>query len=194
WLRCYGLFPIAALNRWCGRRTTIRFAHRSLAAPCSAMLPSALMMRWLQITRRAFLPASTCVFGILLLAASSAGQRDRPVGQATSPALRQAISDAAKKYKIPGIAAALIDHGQLEAIEVLGVGAKKPTLPVTANTMFEAGSLGEPLYAYAVLLLSANGQFNPGAPLPSYLPLPYLRDLDPTSASSATESLYDPQF
>ena len=158
------------------------------------MLPSALMIRCLQKARGALPPALACVFGVLLLGANSAGQRDRPVGQATSPALRQTISDAAKKYKIPGIAAALIEHGQLRAIEVFGVRDQKSNAPVTPDTLFEAGSLGEPVYAYAVLLLSANGQFNPGAPLPSYLPLPYLRDLDPTSAASATESLYDPQF
>jgi CubicO group peptidase (beta-lactamase class C family) len=159
------------------------------------MLPKALMMRLLQNSRLAFLHASICVLGVLLLASSSAGQRNRLAGQETSPALRQAISEAAKKYKIPGIAAALIEHGQLRAVEVFGVRDQKSNAPVTANTIFEAGPLGEPLYAYAVLLLSADGRFNPGAPLPSYLPDPYIRDLDPTASSPpATESLYDPRF
>jgi CubicO group peptidase (beta-lactamase class C family) len=152
------------------------------------------MRRWHQNTRRAFLPASLCVFGALLLAPSSAGQRDRQAGQETSPALQRAISGAAKKYKIPGIAAALIEHGQLRAVEVFGMRDQKSNASVTANTIFEAGSLGEPLYAYSVLLLAADGRFNPGAPLPSYLPLPYVRELDATSPSSPTEPLYDPQF
>jgi CubicO group peptidase (beta-lactamase class C family) len=158
------------------------------------MLANILMIRLLPIRRRVFPQASICALGVLLLAANSAGQRDRDTAQQTSPALRQAISDAARKYKIPGIAAALIEHGQLRAIEVFGVRDQKSNAPVSANTIFEAGSLGEPLYAYAVLLLSADGRFNPGAPLPSYLPLPYLRNLDPTSASPATEPLYDPRF
>ena len=130
----------------------------------------------------------------MLFAPNSPGQRDREAGQQASPALRQAISDAARKHKIPGIAAALIEHGQLRAVEVFGVRDQTSNAPVSANTIFEAGSLGEPLYAYAVLLLSADGRFNPGAPLPSYLPLPYLRILDPTSTSTATEPLYDPRF
>jgi CubicO group peptidase (beta-lactamase class C family) len=158
------------------------------------MLPNTLMMRTFQHKRRTFLQASICILGMVLLAPTSEGQRDRQAGQETSSALRQAISNAAKKYKIPGIAAALIERGQLRAIEVFGVRDQKSNAPVTTNTIFEAGSLGEPLYAYAVLHLSAGGQFNPGAPLPSYLPLPYLRDLDPTSASPATESLYDPRL
>jgi len=144
--------------------------------------------------RSTLLQISISALVVLLLAASSAAQRDRSPGQETSPALRKAISDAAKKYKIPGIAAALIEHGQLRGIEVFGVRDQKSNAPVTPNTIFEAGPLGEPLFAYSVLLLSADGRFNPGAPLPSYLPLPYLRDIDPTSSSPATESLSDPRF
>jgi CubicO group peptidase (beta-lactamase class C family) len=158
------------------------------------MLSNIDMIRLLQDARRLLLHASVCVLCVLLFAALSAGQRDRQGGQESSPALRQAISDAAKKYKIPGIAAALIEHGQLRAAEVFGVRDQKSGAPISVNTVFEAGSLGEPLYAYAVLRLSADGRFDPGAPLPRYLPLPYLRNLDPTSASSATESLYDPRF
>jgi CubicO group peptidase (beta-lactamase class C family) len=132
------------------------------------------------------------VLGFFLLAENVAGQRDSLTGLQTSPAFRQAISDAAKKYKIPGIAAALIEHGRLRSIEVFGVRDLKSNAPVTVNTIFEAGSLGEPLYAYAVLRLGSEGHFNPGEPLTTYLPLPYVRDLDPLSTSPATEPLYDP--
>ncbi len=156
------------------------------------MLTRKIIMRWPKNKRDGALRAALCALGVLLAAAGSAAQRDRQAGLESSPALRQAISDAAKKYKIPGIAAALIEHGQLRAVEVFGVRDQKSNAPISANTIFEAGSLGEPLYAYAVLLLSADGRCNIGAPLPSYLPLPYMRDLDATSASSATESLYDP--
>jgi CubicO group peptidase (beta-lactamase class C family) len=148
------------------------------------------MVRWLRDTGRVFLRTSICVLGVLLLAGNSAGQR----APQASPSLQKAIADAAKKYNIPGVAAALIEHGQLHAIEVYGVRDRKSAAPVTANTIFEAGSLGEPVYAYSVLLLSAQGRFNAGAPLTGYLPLPYIRDLDPISASSASESLYDPRF
>lgn len=134
------------------------------------------------------------MLGIVLFTARSEGQRDRQAGPGTSPALRQAISNAAKKYKIPGIAAALIEHGQLQALEVFGVRDQKSNSPVTMNTIFEAGSLGEPLYAYAVLLLSPDGKFNLGAPLPSFLPLPYERSLDPTSSSPTTEVISDPRL
>jgi CubicO group peptidase (beta-lactamase class C family) len=157
------------------------------------MLPNASMKRVFQNTGWIFLQGLVCLAAVLFLAGALAAQRDRPPEQASSPILRQAISEAATKYKIPGIAAALIEHGQLRAVEVFGVRDLKSNAPVTANTIFEAGPLGEPLYAYAVLVLSADGRFNPGAPLTNYLPLPYVRNLDATSASM-TEPINDPRF
>jgi CubicO group peptidase (beta-lactamase class C family) len=158
------------------------------------MLANAIMLKLLPRARRLFLQAPVCLLGILLFVTISWGQKGRLPGQDTSPALQRAISDAAKKYKIPGIAVALIENGQLRAVEVFGVRDEKSGAPVTPNTIFEAGSLGEPLYAYAVLRLAADGRINPSSPLPSYFPLPYVRDMDAFSATSVTESLYDPQL
>ncbi len=151
-------------------------------------------MRIFQKARRIFLLVCACLIAVLLVAGNSQGQRDRLARQENSLVLQKAISDAAKKYKIPGVAAALIEHGQLRAMGYFGMRDTKSSAPMTANTVFEAGPLGEPVYAYAILLLSASGRFNPGSPLTNFLPLPYVRKLDATSSSSATEPLYDPQF
>ncbi len=144
--------------------------------------------------RRAINPTFLYAICVLLFAAGASAQRDRPAGVEASPALQKAISAAAQKYKIPGIAAALIEHGQLRALEVFGVRDQKSGAPTTMNTIFEAGSLGEPVYAYSVMRHSADGRFHLGAPLPSYFPLPYIRDLDPLASVPATESLYDPRL
>jgi CubicO group peptidase (beta-lactamase class C family) len=149
------------------------------------------LMRPLPFLRNPLLLAFIGLICVSFLAANSAAQRDRQSGP-SSAALRLAISAAAKKYNVPGIAAALIESGQLRAVETFGVRDLKSGASITANTIFEAGSLGEPLYAYSVLLLSADGRFNPGAPLPSYEPLPYVRFLDPMSPSPATEPIDDP--
>lgn len=158
------------------------------------MLPHAYMKPGLRSRRLIFSLAFVGVTGFLLFASQMCAQRSNFPGHENSPALQKAISDAAHKYKIPGIAAALIEHGQIKAIETFGVRDQKSGAPVTAATIFEAGSLGEPVYAYSVLLLSEEGHFNSGAPIASYFPLPYLRELDATSATSRTESLYDPQL
>jgi CubicO group peptidase (beta-lactamase class C family) len=168
--------------------------RHSLAVEGSAILAYTPMKRRSKHSFRLCRQAFACALGILLLASGSAGQRERLPGQDSSPALRKAISDAAAKYKIPGIAAALIQNGQIRGLEFIGVRDEKTNAPVTANTIFEAGSLGEPVYAYAVLRLATDGRLNPAMPLPTYLPLPYVRNLDPTSSSPATEPLYDPRL
>jgi CubicO group peptidase (beta-lactamase class C family) len=131
---------------------------------------------------------------VFLLAKGAFGQRDAQLQRERSPALQQSISDASKKFKIPGIAAAIIEHGQFRAVEVFGLRDLKSGAPVMADTLFEAGSLGEPVYAYSVLAFAANGPFNSSAPLPSYLPLPYVRAMDWNATNPDTEKLYDPLF
>jgi CubicO group peptidase (beta-lactamase class C family) len=144
-------------------------------------------------TRRIIPPASVCLLLICVLIVSrSVAQSDRGTAQSVSPLAQDALAQVAAKYKIPGLAVALIEHGQLRDIKVFGVRDKKSNSPVTERTVFEAGPLGEPLYAYAVLRLAAEGRVNSGAPLTTLSPLPYVRYLDPTSISESTEPLYDP--
>ena len=151
-------------------------------------------MTTIRTTRRGFVLRCLRTAPIFLLAGECFGQRDAQWQRQRLPALQQAISSAAAKFKIPGIAAAVIDHGQIRAVEVFGVRDVKSGAPVTPDTLFEAGSLGEPIYAYAVLAFAAGGQFNPSAPLPSYLPLPYVRAMDWNATNPDTEKLYDPLF
>ena len=131
-----------------------------------------------------------CMFGAI----GSMAQSNRPPDQPSVILAQGVLPRIAAKYKIPGLAVAVIAQGQLRDIQFFGVRDKNSNAPVTDKTVFEAGPLGEPLDAYAVLRLSAEGHFSPGTPLPALLPLPYVRNLDPTSLSDSTESLYDPQF
>jgi CubicO group peptidase (beta-lactamase class C family) len=85
--------------------------------------------------------AVVLLLGLVLVASALCAQRNSQGMPDASPALRNAISVASTKYKIPGIAAALFKQGQLTAIEVCGVRDSKSNAPVTANTIFEAGSL-----------------------------------------------------
>ncbi len=145
-----------------------------------------------QSVRRAILCALLACF---LIARNATAQSDRGAQRSSSsPSLQTVIAQVAAKYKIPGLAIAVIEHGQVSDVEVFGLRDLKSGSPVTERTVFEAGPLGEPLYAYAVLRLAAEGRFNPGAPISSFFPLPYVRDFDPTSATISTEPLYDPQF
>jgi CubicO group peptidase (beta-lactamase class C family) len=138
--------------------------------------------------------ASWTLLTCVTLASAAFAFSYRPMAQASSSLAASVLPQVAAKYKIPGLAVAVITHGQLQGIDVFGVRDKDSNAPVTDRTVFEAGPLGEPLYAYAVLRLAAEGHYNPGAPIPALFPLPYVRDFDPTSNAVSTESLYDPQF
>jgi CubicO group peptidase (beta-lactamase class C family) len=149
----------------------------------------------IQNFRRVIQQAAICtLFAGLLIPMNSLAQSNRPSDQASSTLAANVLPQVAAKYKIPGLAVAIIEQGQLRGIAVFGVRNKNSSAPVTERTVFEAGPLGEPLYAYAVLRLAAEGHFNPGVPLTSFFPLPYVRDFDPTSGAVSTEPLYDPQF
>jgi CubicO group peptidase (beta-lactamase class C family) len=136
-------------------------------------------MRMPRNTFRSIQQAIVCVLGVLFLAINLHAQRNSQERQGFSPALRRAVQDVAAKYKIPGIAVALIEQGRLRDIEVFGVRDKKSNAPVTENTVFEAGSLSEPIFTYAVLELAAEGRLDLGVPLTQYLPLPYRRNSNP---------------
>lgn len=116
--------------------------------------------------------------------------------EAPSPELRRIVPLTAAKYKIPGMAVAWIDHGQLGDIVVFGVRDKKSGAPVTKNTVFAAASLGKPVFAYGVLTLAANNRLNLGSPISQYFPLPYLRNANPFEAPTPenTDTIAEPEF
>ncbi|WP_185731336.1 serine hydrolase domain-containing protein [Larkinella rosea] len=84
-----------------------------------------------------------------------------------------ALLDSAQ---IPGISIALIENGQLSWSAGMGVKNKTTEEPVSKTTVFRGASLGKPLFAYAVLQLSAEGTIALDTPLVSYVPPAYLEE------------------
>jgi CubicO group peptidase (beta-lactamase class C family) len=123
------------------------------------------------------------------LAQPRPGQREE-----VSSSLQQTLTAIAAKHKIPGMAVAFIRRGAPTEIAVIGFRDAPAGPPINRTTVFEAGSLGETVYAYAVLTLVAERRLDLGVPLTRYLPLPYTRDMDALAASSPTEPIYDPRF
>lgn len=120
------------------------------------------------------------------------GRTDRePSGE-----LRKIVPSVAAKYKIPGLAVALIENGRVRDIVANGVRDKVSGLPIDENTVFEAASLSKPVFAYGVLRMVAEGKLNLGSPLTQYLPLPYLREADPFHPPkiNSVDPIYEPQF
>jgi CubicO group peptidase (beta-lactamase class C family) len=72
---------------------------------------------------------------------------------------------------VPGLALAVVDGSRVWK-RGFGCAVEDPAQAVSDETVFEAASLGKPLFAYAVLRLADAGRFDLDRPLYDYLPIP----------------------
>ena len=74
-----------------------------------------------------------------------------------SPANARLLDEYVNKqmayYKIPGASIAIIKNGKLIYHQIYGVSNIETGLPVTAETLFEAGSVTKPAFAFVVMRL-----------------------------------------
>jgi CubicO group peptidase (beta-lactamase class C family) len=73
-----------------------------------------------------------------------------------------------KELNVPGVSVAVLHHGAIEWARGFGVAAIGGP-PVTAETMFQAGSISKPLAAMAALRLVQQGKLTLDADINSYL-------------------------
>lgn len=97
-------------------------------------------------------------------------------GQSQAADLKQLL----KNGNVPGIAYAVIRDGKIANLQVLGVRDASSGNAIDENTVFEAGSLSKPVFAYAVLQLVDSGVLSLDTPLSKYVP-DYVKD-DPRAA------------
>ncbi|MEP7226828.1 MAG: serine hydrolase domain-containing protein [Gemmatimonadales bacterium] len=71
---------------------------------------------------------------------------------------------------VPGLALAVVDGGQVWR-RGFGRAIEDPAQAVSGDTVFEAASLGKPVFAYAVLRLVDDGVLHLDRPLYDYLPI-----------------------
>ncbi|HEX8362376.1 MAG TPA: serine hydrolase [Longimicrobium sp.] len=106
--------------------------------------------------------------------ASAAPRRDT-VRPGTIPSeLRQRIPYLMTEGIVPGLAVALVEGARPAWLGGFGVTNAETRTPVSAGTVFEAASLGKPVFAYAVLKLADRAVLDLDAPLSRYLPQPYV--------------------
>ena len=90
--------------------------------------------------------------------------------------VQRRLAHLIEQQHIPGLSVALIRNGALDWSRGFGVKRAGADDPVTAATVFEAGSLSKPIFAYAVLRLCESGALDLDTPLANYLAEPYLPD------------------
>src|SRR5262249_29003982 len=70
------------------------------------------------------------------------------------------LTDRMEYYKIPGVSNAVINDGQIEWARGFGVKEAGQTEPVTAQTLFQAGSISKPVAAMAALRFVQEGKLD----------------------------------
>ena len=98
----------------------------------------------------------------------------RKPDRTTIAALQKRIPELLKEGTVPGLSLALIRSGKTYWVHGFGVRDTKTGQPVTEETIFEAASLGKPVFAYGVLKLVDQGKLDLDTPLTKYLPKPYI--------------------
>jgi CubicO group peptidase (beta-lactamase class C family) len=116
-----------------------------------------------------------------------------PLHAETPKARNSKICELAAENHIPGLAVATFENGQRTDV-VCGTRDVAMELPVTRQTVFEAASVGKPLFAYAVLKLVAQGQLKLDAPLLGYLGNTYVHRQDPFRQIGSQDEVTDPRF
>jgi CubicO group peptidase (beta-lactamase class C family) len=90
------------------------------------------------------------------------------------PALDTLLPALLDSAGVPGLALALVSHGRIVWAQGFGSRREAEIGPIDTATVFEAASLGKPVFAYAVIKLVDEGRFDLDRPLSSYQPLPDL--------------------
>ena len=98
----------------------------------------------------------------------------------------------ASQHQVCSAALAIIKSGQLQA-QLFAQGCQDAVIP-DADSIFQAASLGKPVFAYAVLTLAAQNRIDLDKPLLQYLPQGYLHAHRPHDINSPTDLVTDPRL
>ncbi len=127
------------------------------------------------LSRRHFLMGTTGA--VLSTARPGAAWPVQTLSQASLPewqpnaALLRHLPRLLELASVPGLALAVVDGKQVLR-RGFGQAIEEPSLPVSEETVFEAASLGKPVFAYAVLRMVDAGVIDLDRPLYDYLPIP----------------------
>jgi CubicO group peptidase (beta-lactamase class C family) len=91
-----------------------------------------------------------------------------------APAAADSVDDYVRaqmaRRKIPGLALAIVRHGQLVKLQGYGLASVELEAPVTADTVFELASVTKQFTAAAIMKLAEEGKVRLDDPVATYLP------------------------
>lgn len=88
--------------------------------------------------------------------------------------VREFVAGVLEEGGVGGLSLAFVEDGRVAWAEGFGVRERARALPATAATVYEAGSLSKPVFAYCALLAWQRGLLDLDAPLVKYLPEPFV--------------------
>ncbi|HET8823927.1 MAG TPA: serine hydrolase [Terriglobales bacterium] len=77
-----------------------------------------------------------------------------------------------KAAEVPGVAIAIINHGQIAFLKAYGFRDSEKQLPLTPDSVMTAASFTKSAFAYMVMQLVSEGQLDLDKPVYKYLPKP----------------------
>ena len=126
---------------------------------------------------------------VAALALASGRTADRAADAGPAPA---DLHEAARRFAVCDAALAVVRGRHLDHVETAAGCPGRPD--PDPDAVFEAASLGKPLFAYAVLQLVAEGRLALDAPVLGYLPGGYRHPRRPLAASSPSDPVDDPRL
>ncbi len=105
-----------------------------------------------------------CLFALLLASLASAAE---PVAVEKIDAV---VNAALKEQKIPGVAVAVIHKGKEVVAKGYGLANVEHDVPVTADTVFQSGSVGKQFTAAVILLLAEQKKLSLDDPITNFFP------------------------
>src|SRR5262245_37667975 len=87
----------------------------------------------------------------------------------------QQITALLDELKVPGLSIAVIKNARVDATYTFGFKNSESKEPVDSSTVFEAGSMSKPVFAYAVMKLCEKGILALDTPLTKYTTLKFVQ-------------------
>jgi D-alanyl-D-alanine carboxypeptidase len=108
------------------------------------------------------------LISILLVSAGEQQQDDK--FQNAYRLIDSYIAQRMKAEQVPGLSVAITDRQKLLRVSSYGFADVKTKVPITADSLFEIGSISKSFTAVSLLQLRDEGKFDPHQPVTKYLP------------------------
>ena len=102
------------------------------------------------------------------------------------PARTFTLAERMEYHQVPGVSIAFFENGQLSWASGFGVANTETARPVTAQTLFQAGSISKPVAALAALKLAEEGRIELDTDVNRYLTSWKLQENDFNSTEKVT--------